>query len=180
MRTLGTREFVGLFGNKKSFAACLSSDDEAQIHVLETVIGGLFLLAALIAAINAAPNTSQSDSGVNQLDILGEDALRALANLPPENANSTRYQDSTLTYYCVTGQTWNLSSYFNMSFKNTVSYSFKLYNHTGPGDKLLVFSYATSAHIMSDSAACYRIITYKEAIYDFQLVLWLEPREVSH
>ena len=179
MRTFGNHGSEGFLQNKRPFAACLSSDHDAQIHVLETVIGGLLLLAALIAAINTAPNTSQSDSGVNQLDLLGEDALRALANLPPENVNSTRYQNSTLTYYSVTGQTENLSNYFNMSFRSTVSYSFKLYNHTGPQSKSLVFSYATSAHIMSDSAACYRIVTYNEVVYDFQLVLWLEPREVG-
>jgi len=156
-----------------------STDTEAQIHVLETVIGGLFLLAAIIAAISASPNTTQRDRGVNQLELLAEDALRSLANLPPDGVNSSRYQDSTLSYYCVTQQAGKLSNYFNMSFASTISYSFKLYNYSDVNSKTLVLSYASSPHIISDSATCHRIVTYGAVVYDFVLVLWLEPREVG-
>jgi len=163
----------------KNFCSIFVRSNEAQIHILETVIGGLFLLAAIMAAINIAPNTTQQDSGLGQLELLGNDALRSLANLPPEKANASRYHNSTLTYYSVTQQVENLTKFFNASFEVTVSYAFSLYNYSSGEGRELVFSYYTSLPILSDSVSCHRLVTYKEMVYDFRLLLWFEPREVS-
>ena len=175
---LGKRPGSSFF-RRRRFRPGLVRDKTAQIHVMETVIGGLFLLASIIVAIDINTNITQKDTGVNQLGILGEDTLRSLASLPPDIANASDYQNSTLIYYCVTGQVDGLSNFFNRSFESTVSYSFKLFSYQFGGPKNVVFSYSTSLHVMSDSASSHRILSHDGVIYDFQLILWFEPREVS-
>ncbi len=157
----------------------LSSDDSAQLHILEVVIGGLLVIAAILAATDIYPRTSQSDSGRSQLEILAEDSLRSLDNLPPAGVNATSYRNSSLVYFCSKADVAALTGFFNSSLEERVSYAFSCYNHSEDnGDEALLFGFETSSHILSNTATSHRIVVYQTFIYDFTLVLWLEPRAV--
>jgi hypothetical protein len=168
------------FSRKGSVLIRLSRDKRAQIHVLETVMGGIFLMAAIYASYQISSNVTQSDTGISKLEILGGDALRSLDNLPPEGVDGSLYGNSTLRYYCVTGQIDNLTEFFNMSIPTSLSYSFSLELYQSAGvEGEVVLSYSTSSIITTNNAICHRMVCHQGEVYDFQLVMWQEPRGVA-
>jgi len=151
----------------------ISKDDEAQIHMMESVIAAILFFGALQVGVNLIPD-SQSTTALDTLAITGEDALRTLFHLPPDTPDAADYDNSSLIYFIATGRTSNITDFLNTTLDPLISY--RLNYRTQPDDDET--SLFDMVQTVEESVAAHFCFFHQGNLYDVKIVLWREPREV--
>jgi len=154
----------------------MTRDTAGQIHVLEAVAAAMLFFGALQMGVQMMPD-SQSTTALDTLEVTGNDALRSLYLLPPSpgTPDAHLYRNSSLIYYIITTQTWNITEYLNQTLDTILSYS--LYYRIFPGgSEVELFSMVMT---ISESVAAHLCFYHDDSLYDVRLLLWKEPRGLT-
>ena len=133
---------------------------------MEVMIAALLFMVAVQAAVDVSRPSSEQQS-LNQLRTLGNDSLLALDNKPCEDSI---YYNSSLIKYTMTNDITNLTSFFNTTLPNTVSYSIYITKNENSSE---IFSMGQS---IGDTMVSHYLIYHLGEIFEVQLQMWYEPR----
>ncbi|MDI6887367.1 MAG: hypothetical protein QMC98_01840 [Candidatus Thermoplasmatota archaeon] len=147
---------------------------KAQIHVIETALGALvFIVAILFIGSFRAPLMQQSYSQ-QYLKTLGNDALRSF-DIALNITDASKYHNSNLTYVIFGPNGWNetgkegnfkwLLDFLDNTLKN-ISYNLYLRSST-----TITLLYLSDTPMLSTISAS-RSIVYEGTVYEVELLLW--------
>ena len=112
---------TGWEGSPEGRALC--RDHHAQVHVMEVVTAAILVISAIQALIAAHVPTDVEEIDLTDLRLVGEDALRVLAQEP---AGDTEHRyDDVLSMHLTNGDVDALRD--NLSALIPTDYSFNLY-----------------------------------------------------
>ena len=100
-------------------------DNNGQMLIIESVLFAIMIFMALFFVYQLSPTPATSaDISSDQLKIIGDDALRAIDNSPPESPGA--YHNSKLVKFIANNEVGNFTSYLDTVLPDYVGYNIYL------------------------------------------------------